>query len=139
LQVRGGSSIRGQDFCPVKILLRVAAVYSFAWAIVLAFPAWLSFGARAPSPEIIAFAHGLAIANLGLAYLFFRAAIEPAAHRAILYSALAIFGLRGVVGTYEVLFVLDGPPAMLRLIDFVLSLALFVGILNSLPETLQGS
>ena len=123
----------------MKILLRVAAVYSLIWAIVLSFPAWLSFGAGAPTPEVSSLAHGLAIANLGLAYLFFRAAPEPAAHRATLYGALAIFGLRGVVGTYEVLFVLDGWPAMLRLIDFVLSLALFVGMLNSLPETLQGA
>jgi len=123
----------------VNILLRVAAVYSLAWAVALAFPRSLSFGAGPPTPDISSLEHGLAIANLGLAYLFYRASAQPAAHRAVLYAALIIFGLRGTVGTYEVLYVLDGTPAMIRLIDFVLSLALFVGILNSLPKTLQGS
>jgi hypothetical protein len=40
-------------------------------------------------------------------------------------------------GTYEVLYVLDGPAAMTNLIDMVTSLALFVGILNALPQTLR--
>src|SRR5215468_4845987 len=78
----------------VTPLLRTAAVYSLAWAIALAFPAWLSFGGGPPSPEIRSLAHGLAIANLGLAYLFHRAAAQPVAHRAVLYSAMLIFGLR---------------------------------------------
>ena len=62
----------------------------------------------------------------------------PSAHRAILYAGLLLFGLRGVTGTYEVLYVLEGTPAVMRLIDFVLSLALFTGMLNMLPGTLQG-
>ena len=123
----------------MNILLRIAAAYSLAWAVALAVPAWLSFGSGTPTAEITSLAHGLAIANLGLAYAFYRAAQNPPAHRAVLYSALLIFGLRGVIGTYEVLYVLEGTPAMIRLVDFVLSLALFVGMLNALPQTLQAS
>lgn len=121
----------------MKTLLRIAAVYSLAWAIVLAFPAWIPSIGEMPSPEMRAMANGLAIANLTLAYLFNRAAGDPTAQRGILYGALLLFGLRGLAGTYEVLYVLDGPAAMPTLIDMVLSLALFVGMLNSLPGTVQ--
>lgn len=114
-------------------LLRIAAVYSLAWAIALAHPAWLAFGAGMPTAEIRSLAHGLAIANLAFAYLCKRAASDPAGERGIFYGALLLFGLRGVVGTYEVLYLLDGPPAVVRLFDMVFSLALFVGMLNALP------
>jgi hypothetical protein len=122
----------------VKILLRIAAVYSLAWAVVLAVPVWMPFKVGAPTPDMRSLANGLVIANLALAYLFNRAAGDPRTHRGILYAALLIFGLRGIVGTYEVLYMLDGTAAVLRLTDFVLSLALFIGMLNALPGTLQG-
>lgn len=122
----------------VKILLRIAAFYSLAWAVYLAFPAWMPFDVGAPTAEMRSMANGLAIANLALAYLFNRASADPGAHRGILYAALLIFGLRGLVGTYEVLYMLDGTAAVMRLTDFVLSLALFIGMLNALPSTLQG-
>lgn len=122
----------------MNILLRVAAIYSVGWAVVLAFPGWWPFALSPPSPEMRSMATGLATANLAFAYLFNRAAAAPAAHRGILYAGLVLFGLRGVTGTYEVLYVLDGTPALMRLIDFVLSLALFTGMLNMLPGTLQG-
>jgi hypothetical protein len=122
----------------VKILLRIAAVYSLAWAIALAFPSRMLAVAGVPLPELRALANGLVIANLTFAYLFYRAASDPFAQRTILYGGLLLFGLRGAVGTYEVLFVLDGAPAVARLADMVLSLALFVGLLNSLPGTLLG-
>jgi heme A synthase len=121
----------------VKILLRIAAAYSLAWAIGLAFPTCLPFASVVPTPEMRALANGLAIANLAFAYVFNRAAADPSAHRGILYSALILFGLRGTVGTYEVLYLLEGPPAVPQLIDMVLSVALFVALLNALPGTLQ--
>jgi hypothetical protein len=119
-------------------LLRIAAVYSLAWAIGLVHPAWLPFAVGAPSPEIRSLAHGLAIANLALAYLCYRAAGDPGGERGIVYGAMLIFALRGLVGTYEVLYLLDGPPAVPRLIDMVISLALFVGMLNALPAPPRG-
>jgi len=108
------------------------------WSIGLAVPEWLPFDLGVPTPEMRSMANGLAIANLAFAYLFNRAARDPSGQRGILYGALLLFGLRGLVGTYEVLYMLDGPAAVPRLIDMVLSLALFVGMLNVLPGTLQG-
>jgi hypothetical protein len=122
----------------VNILLRIAAFYSLVWAFVLAFPGRLPFAVDMPGAEMRSLATGLAIANLGLAYLCNRAAADPPAHRGVLYAALLVFGLRGALGTYEVLYMLDGTAAMMRLTDMVLSLALFVGLLNALPGTLQG-
>jgi heme A synthase len=121
----------------VDILLRIAAAYSLAWAIGLAFPSWLAVDPGAVNPAMRSMANGLASANLALAYLFNRAAADPPGHRGILYAALILFGLRSVLGTYEVLYMLDGPASVVRLTDMVLSLALFVGMLNSLPGTLQ--
>lgn len=122
----------------MKNLLRIAAFYSLAWAIALAFPACLPFDIGAPTAELRSMANGLAIANLALAYLFNRAAGDPPRQRGVLYGALLVFGLRGLVGTWEVLYLLNGPPAVLRLVDMVLSVALFVGMLNALPAALQG-
>lgn len=122
----------------MNTLLRIAAVYSLGWAIALTFPSALLAAGAPLSPELRSFASGMAIANLTFAFLFYRAAMDPYGQRVILYAALLLFGLRGVIGTYEVLYLLDGSPAMARLIDFVLSLALFVGMLNSLPGVIQG-
>jgi hypothetical protein len=137
LQVHGGSSIRASGTV-VTILLRIAAAYSAAWAVALAFPGLLPGVGGALDPVMRSFASGLACANLALAYLFYRASGDPAGHRGVLYAGLLVFGLRGVIGTYEVLYVLDGGVALIRLTDFVLSLALFVGMLNSLPNALLG-
>lgn len=121
----------------MEILLRIAATYSLAWAIGLAFPSWLPVDHAAISPAMRSMADGLASANLALAYLFYRAAGDPPRHRGVLYAALTLFGLRAALGTYEVLYLLDGPATVVRLTDMVLSLALFVGMLNALPGALQ--
>jgi hypothetical protein len=123
----------------MSMLLRVAAVYSLAWALLLTHPAWVPFAAGVPTPEMRSMAHGLAIANLAFAYLCNRAANDPAAERGIVYAAMLLFGLRGIVGTYEVLYVLDMPAIVPRLFDMVFSLALFVGMLNVLPGPNRGS
>ena len=121
----------------MEILLRIAAGCSAAWAIGLAFPGLLPGHFGPFVPDMRSMASGLASANIALAFMFYRASSNPPAHRPVLYAALMLFGLRGLLGTYEVLYVLEGPPAVLRLADMVLSLALFVGLLNSLPATLQ--
>lgn len=116
-------------------LLRVAAVYSLLWAIGLAFAGRAAFGGDL-TPEMRSLGNCMAIASLALAYLFFRASKAPLAERGVLYAALVNFGLRGIVGTVEVLYLLEGHAAMLRLVDMVVSMALFVGMLNALPDTL---
>lgn len=119
----------------MSILLRIAAIYSLAWAIALSVPASLP-GGGAAGADAHAVALALAVANLAYAVLFWTAAGAPAAHRIILYTALAVFGLRAAIGTYLVLYSLDGLPAVLQLIDMVLSVAAFVGIVNLLPGAL---
>lgn len=118
-------------------ILRIAAVYSLLWAIALAWPSILPIDPHGLTPGVRALARGLAAANLALALLLWRAARDPAAERWIVYAALVLFGLRAVIGTVEVLYVLEGYAATLRLIDMVLSIAAFVGMLNSLPGVLM--
>ena len=119
----------------MSVILRIAAVYSLGWAVALCCPALLPGGAAADGPQR-AVSLALAVANAAYAALFWTAARAPATHRAILYVALLVFGLRGAIGTYVVLYSLDGTPAVLQLIDMVLSVAAFVGMLNALPGVL---
>ncbi len=119
----------------MSVLLRISAVASLGWAL------WLfgldPSGAIPLASQTVALARGLAIANLGLAYLFWHAARDPGRERAVVYTALLVFGLRGANGTYQVLYLLDGPAAVAGLVDMVTSIAMFVGLLNSLPATLR--
>jgi hypothetical protein len=117
----------------VSTLLRIAALYSLAWAVALAVPGLLP---AAPDAAVGSLELAVMVANLAFALLFWSAAPNPAGSRPILYAALLIFGLRAAIGTWEVLYVLEGSAAVIRLVDMVLSLALFVGLLNALPGVL---
>jgi hypothetical protein len=130
-----GFSIAAAERSGVSLLLRIAAVYSLGWAIGLAYPGMLPGGA-AVDPAVRAAGYALGVANLAYAVLFWTAATAPKSYRLILYVALLVFGLRGAIGTYQVLYRLDGAAAMLQLIDMVLSVAAFVGMLNLLPSEL---
>jgi len=122
----------------VSTILRIAAIYSLAWAVGLVLPGWLPFEPVTTGiPAARALAHGLAIANLGYALLFWRAAANPRGERGILYAALLVLGLRAAAGTYEVLYELDGPVAVACMVDMVTCLAGFVGMLNALPGILH--
>lgn len=121
----------------MSILLRVAAAYLLVWAILLVLPGVLADVVVPPGPVGHSLAHGLAIADAGFALLLWHAARDPVRSPSILYAALLIFGLRAVIGTYEVLYTLEGRAAEARVVDFVLCLAAFVGILNLLPSTLR--
>jgi hypothetical protein len=121
----------------VTILLRCAAIYSLCWAIALAVPDLMPGGPAEPAARSLEIA--VMAANLGYALLFWSAAQAPGAARPTLYAALLVFGLRAAFGTYEVLYTLEGTAAVVRLIDMVFSLALFVGVLNSLPGVLAGT
>jgi hypothetical protein len=117
----------------VSIILRIAAIYSLAWAVVLVMPSWLPFDPGSGTPAGHALACALAIANLGYALLFWRAAANPRGERGIVYAARRVGGLRAAAGTYEVLYQLDGPQAVVLMVDMVICLAGFVGLLNALP------
>jgi heme A synthase len=85
----------------------------------------------------VALADALAAANLAFAYIFWRAARHKDGERTAVYAALLLFGLRAVGGTYQVLYQLEGRAAVASLLDMVTSLALFVGMLNTLPGYLR--
>jgi heme A synthase len=120
----------------VSVFLRITAIIFFGWSIFLGF---VPFGAAASlgQPVARALANSLAVANFGFAYLFWRAAANPRAERSAIYTALIVLGLRAALGTYEVLYVLDGTAALVGLVDMVICLALFVGVINTLPATLR--
>ncbi len=121
----------------MSLLLRLAALVSLLWAIYLLFPQSVALVPLAATSATAVPANGLGIANVGFAYLFWRAASNPSGERSAIYTALLVFGLRAANDTYEVLYVLNGKAAVASLIDLVLSLALFVGMLNALPSTLM--
>ncbi|MGH7786652.1 MAG: hypothetical protein ACRERC_07280 [Candidatus Binatia bacterium] len=121
----------------MSIILRIAALYSLAWAVFLVMPGWLPFDPGSGTPPGRALACALAIANLGYALLFWRAAADPQRERVIVYAALLVLALRAAAGTYEVLYSLDGPVAVVRMVDMVICLAGFVGLLNALPAVVQ--
>lgn len=122
----------------MSILLRITAILFLGWSILLGLQ---PFGATAllGQPVTTALAGGLAVANVGFAYLFWRAAANPAGERSAIYTALIVLGLRAALGTYDVLYVLDGIPALVALLDMVTCLALLVGVINTLPATLRAS
>jgi hypothetical protein len=122
----------------VSLFLRVAAVLALLRAAGFFFFKSVVLGEMASSALATAFVNGLATANLGFAFLFWRAAGDPVGERSGIYTALLVIGLRAVSGTYEVLYLLEGSAAVVSLIDMVASIALFVGILNALPGTLRG-
>lgn len=121
----------------MTIFLYIAALLALFRAVALFFFAPVVLGALAHVPLAVALMNGLACANLGFAFLFWRTGRHPAAERTGIYTALLVIGLRSVSGVYEVLYLLEGDAAVIALIDMVASIALFVGILNTLPGTLQ--
>jgi hypothetical protein len=123
----------------VPVFLRIAAVLALLRSAGLYFFKATVLGSLVGSPLCIALANGLVVANLGLAFVFWRAGANPMLERSGMYAALLVSGLRGVSGTFEVLYLLDGNAAAVSLIDMVVSIALFVGILNALPSTLRGA
>jgi heme A synthase len=123
----------------VSLFLRIAAVFALLRAVGLACFQSVVLGEFAGRPVLIALANGLALANLGLAYVLWRAARNPRGERTGIYVALLLVGGRAVTGTYEVLYLLDGSAAVVSLIDMIASLALFIGILNTLPAVLRNA
>ena len=121
----------------MNILLRIAADLLAGLGNRTGVPQWLPVGHGRPTPR--ASRRGMRSASpISASPSCSTAPRAPAAHRPILYVALLVFGLRGAIGTYEVLYRLDGTAAVLQLIDMVLSVALFVGMLNLLPGHAAG-
>jgi hypothetical protein len=120
----------------VSVLLRIAAAFSLAWGVaLLAFKNDLLDAAALP-PLGRAFANGLGIAHVVYAYVFWYAARAPAAHRGVIYGAIMLMALRTANDLYQLLVLLPPEQALISLFDLVVSVALLVGILESLPRVL---
>jgi hypothetical protein len=122
----------------MAVFLRITAALTALWAGIWICLARFEISAGGgPEPLAVSLGDGLAVANLGFAYLFWRAAANPSGERLAVYVALIVLGLRTAKGTYDVLYRLQGAAGGFALIEMVASLALFVGILNALPATLE--
>jgi hypothetical protein len=120
----------------VSVLLRIAAAFSLAWAVaLLAFKKEL-FDAAALPPLGRAFANALGIAHVVYAYVFWYAASAPAVNRGVIYAAIMLMALRTANDLYQLLVLLPPEQALVSLFDLVVSVALLVGILESLPRVL---
>ena len=117
-------------------LLRITAILGIGWAIFLLGFKDQVIAAAELSPLTRAFANGLGIANLTLAYAFWHGARDPAANRGAVYTAIILLGLKIANDLHELLVLLPPHQAVISLADLVVSLALLVGILEALPRTL---
>ncbi|HXQ20213.1 MAG TPA: hypothetical protein VN812_00975 [Candidatus Acidoferrales bacterium] len=120
----------------MRVLLRVTAVLSLAWAVLLLGFKEQVLNAEQLSPQVCALANGLGIADAVLAYVFWNAAYDPAAHRGPVYGAIMLMTMKMANDLYELLVLLPPERTLVSLADLVLSIALLVGILEALPRTL---
>jgi len=123
----------------VTLLLRLTAVFSVLWAVLLIGCKQAVFGAQPLSWLAATLANGVAAAYAVLGWLFWRAARHPAAHRGSIYAAIGMFILKWAFDTYGVLLALSPDPAMISLADLIISISLLVGILESLPKMLSAA
>ncbi|MFI5397803.1 MAG: hypothetical protein ACHQ9S_19885 [Candidatus Binatia bacterium] len=120
----------------MSLLLRVTGILSLGWAVFLLMLKDQVIAVGQLSPLVRALANGLGIANLALAYVFWRAASDPATNRGSIYAAIILLALKVANDLYELLVLLPASQATVSLGDLVASLALLVGILEALPRTL---
>jgi hypothetical protein len=120
----------------VTALLRLAAMLSLAWAVLLLGLKDCVIEADQLSSVARAFANGLGLANVVFAYVFWFAARDAAANRGAIYGAMLLSALKTANDLYELLALLPPDKALISLADLVLSVGLLVGILEALPRTL---
>ena len=120
----------------MRVLLRVTAFLSLAWAVLLLGFKEQVLNADQLSPQVCALANGLGIADVVLAYVFWNAAYDPAAHRGPVYGAIILMAMKMSNDLYELLVLLPPERTFFSLADLVLSIGLLVGILEALPRML---
>jgi hypothetical protein len=120
----------------MSLLLRITGAISLLWALLLFAGKQLYLVGERATPLHHALANGLAITNVVFAFMFFRAAADPPRERTVIYGAIALLALKVANDLYELLVLLRGPEAFPSMLDLIASLALLVGILQSLPGTL---
>lgn len=119
----------------MSVLLRVVAALSLLWALV-----FLGFKDRLIDPEDLsplarALANALGAAHLVLAYVFWYGARAPTVHRSAIYGAIMLLVSKTANDLYGMLVLLPPRFALVSLLDLVVSVALLVSVLESLPRT----
>jgi hypothetical protein len=120
----------------LSVFLRITAVISLLWAVLLLAGKPLYLIGERETPLHHALANGLGIASIVFAFMFWRAASDPPRERTAIYGAIALLTLKVGNDLYELLVLLQGPEAFPSMLDLIASLALLVGILQGLPATL---
>jgi len=121
---------------PVWFHLKFAALVSLAWVVlVVARP---SHGASQliellPGAFWVAFVAG----HVALAAIYWWGSLDPPRRLVAVYVGLATFALRAALGIYLVLYVMEGDPAMIVLVEMVLSIGLFSALVNALPGAVR--
>ena len=119
----------------MSIILRVLALASCAWAVLLLGVKDHVIDAAQLTPLTRAYANGLGIASLVLAAVFWDAARAPNARRGAVYSAIAFLTLKMSNNLYEILILLPPSQALFSVVDLVVNVALLVAMLEALPRT----
>ncbi len=117
----------------MRVWLTISALLFLAWSVVLLLSPHvvLSPAQAAEHETVVAVA---AVANLLCAGLASWSATNPRLRRAGIYSTLLALLAKWIVDLYGVLEALPPQQAALTLADLILSVALLVGILESLPR-----
>lgn len=121
----------------MSLLLRLTALLVLAWAVILFALKGHVVAQEELSPQVRAFANGLAVTNAALAYMFWLGARDPAANRCAVYGAVIFLALRLANDLYELLVLLPARGAAISLADLVVTSALLVGILEALPRMVK--
>jgi hypothetical protein len=121
----------------VRWLLRITAVTSALWAVGLFGALPHVVPAQELTPLTVAMANGLAVASLAFAFAFWRASTETPPNRTVIYTAIFLLLMKTAADLYELLVLLRDTTALFSLADLVVSVALTVGIIESLPATLR--
>jgi hypothetical protein len=121
----------------MSTLLRLSALSCALWAVCL-----LGFKDQVISTEQLtpvarALANGLGITQLILVYFFWTAARAPAENRITIQAAIALMAIRTANDLYEIIVLLPPAEALGSVLDLIMSVALLVGLLESLPRTFR--
>lgn len=120
----------------MSLFLRITAVVSLLWALLLVPGQQIYLVGERATPLHHALANGLGIASVVFAFMFWRAAADPPHERTVIYGAMMLLAFKIANDLYELLALLQGPEAFPSMLDLIASLALLVGVLQSLPATL---
>jgi len=121
----------------MSTLLRLSALSCALWAVCLLLFKDIVIAADQLTPVARGLANGLGISQVILAYLFLSAARAPVDNRFTVQAAIALMAIRTVNDLYEIISLLPPMEALGSVLDLIMSVALLVGLLESLPRTFR--